>query len=77
MTLDFILDPISLPPLTVSECDVLVFRSGVVIDEALLDTAPSLALIIRAGSGTDNIDLEMVGNRGIRFERIPGPGAIK
>lgn len=57
------------------DCDVLVFRSGVAIDASLLAAAPRLALIVRAGSGTDNIDLDLVRDRGIRFERIPGPGA--
>jgi phosphoglycerate dehydrogenase-like enzyme len=56
-------------------CDVLVFRSGVDISAAVLDAADSLSLIVRAGSGYDNIDLEPVRRRGIRFIRIPGPGA--
>jgi D-3-phosphoglycerate dehydrogenase / 2-oxoglutarate reductase len=56
-------------------CDVLVFRSGVTITRAVLDAAPTLSLILRAGSGFDNIDLDAVRRRGIRFVRIPGPGA--
>jgi phosphoglycerate dehydrogenase-like enzyme len=53
----------------------LVFRSGVVIDEAAIAAAPALRLIVRGGSGMDNIDLAAVERRGIRFVRIPGPGA--
>ena len=55
--------------------EALVFRSGVVIDAAAIDAAPGLRLIVRGGSGMDNIDLDAVGRRGIRFVRIPGPGA--
>jgi len=55
--------------------EALVFRSGVKIDAELLEKAPALKLIIRAGSGVDNIDLDYVYQRGIEFHRIPGPGA--
>jgi len=55
--------------------EVLVFRSGVKIDADLLKSAPALKLIVRAGSGVDNIDLEYVYRQGIEFHRIPGPGA--
>lgn len=55
--------------------DVLVFRSGVTITRAVLDACPALSLILRAGSGFENIDLDAVRERGIRFVRIPGPGA--
>jgi phosphoglycerate dehydrogenase-like enzyme len=57
------------------EADALVFRSGVSINAATLDLAPRLSLIVRAGSGTDNIDLDFVRRRGIAFHRIPEPGA--
>lgn len=55
--------------------EVLVFRSGVDIDERLLDRAPRLRLIVRAGSGLDNLDLATVTSRGIVLQRVPGPGA--
>ena len=55
--------------------DVLVFRSGVTITRSAMEGAPDLDLVIRAGSGLDNIDLECVRDRGYRFERIEGPGA--
>ena len=55
------------------EC--LVFRSGVQITEGVLAAAPDLRLIVRAGSGYDNIDLGHLSNRRIRVVRIPGPGA--
>lgn len=55
--------------------EVLVFRSGISVSPGLLESAGRLQLIVRAGSGFDNIDLEDVGRRGIAFERIPGPAA--
>jgi phosphoglycerate dehydrogenase-like enzyme len=59
----------------IADRDVLVFRSGVEITAAVIDAAPRLRLVVRAGSGMDNIDLAAVERREIRFERIPGPGA--
>ena len=59
----------------VGDCDVLIFRSGVSITADLMAEAPRLALIIRAGSGIDNLDLEYVADQEIRLIRIPGPGA--
>ena len=38
--------------------EVLVFRSGVQINERCLSRAPNLKLLIRAGSGLDNLDWE-------------------
>lgn len=58
-----------------SVADVLIFRSGVTLDAATLAAAKKLKLIVRAGSGMDNIDLDVVRERGIAFERIPQPGA--
>lgn len=59
----------------ISDCDALIFRSGVQISQKVLNAGRSLSLIVRAGSGYDNIDLTPVRRRGIRFVRIPGPGA--
>ena len=55
--------------------EVLVFRSGVDITSALMRRAPGLRLLIRAGSGLDNIDLEYLRANGLELVRIPGPGA--
>lgn len=55
--------------------EALVFRSGLDIDRNLLDAAPALHTIVRAGSGLDNLDLDAVRARGIHLQRIPGPGA--
>jgi phosphoglycerate dehydrogenase-like enzyme len=64
----------SLPSLA-ADREVFVFRSGVKISEELLGSAPSLRLIVRAGSGLDNLDLTDARRRGIRLVKIPGPSA--
>lgn len=55
--------------------EILIFRSGVDVTARVMANAPRLRLLIRAGSGFDNVDLEYARAHGIRFERIPGPGA--
>lgn len=60
---------------TIKDRDCLIFRSGVQISGRVLAAAPDLRLIIRAGSGYDNIDLSHLADRSIRFVRVPGPGA--
>lgn len=67
-------EPQALPSL-VADKEVLVFRSGVILDSDLIRNAGRLRLLIRAGSGLDNIDVRQVRRRGIRLVRIPGPGA--
>jgi D-3-phosphoglycerate dehydrogenase / 2-oxoglutarate reductase len=59
----------------IADREALVFRSGVRLSADLLSTAPDLKLIIRGGSGFDNIDLDYVARHGIEFVRIPEPGA--
>jgi len=59
----------------IKDREVLIFRSGVQITAEVMTCAPDLKLIIRAGSGVDNIDLDYVRREEIHFVRIPGPGA--
>jgi phosphoglycerate dehydrogenase-like enzyme len=59
----------------IRDCEILIFRSGVRITSEVLECAPKLRLLVRAGSGTDNVDLEYVEKSGITFSRIPEPGA--
>jgi D-3-phosphoglycerate dehydrogenase / 2-oxoglutarate reductase len=54
--------------------EAIVFRSGVRIGPGVL-AAPDLRLLVRAGSGLDNLDIDLVRSRGIELVRIPGPGA--
>jgi phosphoglycerate dehydrogenase-like enzyme len=56
--------------------EILIFRSGVQISASVLEAgAPDLWLLLRAGSGSDNVDLDYVARHGLKLERIPGPGA--
>ena len=55
--------------------DVLVFRSGPDINADVMQRAPNLKLLIRAGSGIDNLDLEYVREHDIPLRRIEQPGA--
>lgn len=74
-----IVDAVGLPEEELKEriagCDALLFRSGVQITAAVMESSPELRLVVRAGSGIDNIDLGYVAERGLRLERVPGPGA--
>ncbi|MDH3433225.1 MAG: hydroxyacid dehydrogenase [Gammaproteobacteria bacterium] len=59
----------------ISDRDALVFRSGVDINADVMARAPGLRLLVRAGSGCDNVDLDYVQKNGLEIIRIPGPGA--
>jgi len=59
----------------IADRDTVVLRSGVRLTAEAMEGAPELALIVRAGSGTDNIDLDYVRANGIRLVRVPEPGA--
>jgi D-3-phosphoglycerate dehydrogenase len=53
----------------------IIVRSGVTLSADVLAAAPDLELIVRAGSGMDNIDLDHAAARSIRVVRVPGPSA--
>ena len=59
----------------IRSAEALVFRSGVTISSRVLAHADKLRLIVRAGSGYDNIHLPSLTERKITVVRIPGPGA--
>src|SRR4026207_1912514 len=59
----------------VTDREAIVFRSGVTLSPKVLSSAPDLRLLIRGGSGFDNVDLEYLDRQGIEFIRIPEPGA--
>jgi phosphoglycerate dehydrogenase-like enzyme len=59
----------------IQDREVLVFRSGVSITGKIMELAPDLDLLIRAGSGIDNLDVDYVRQRGLKLVRIPEPGA--
>lgn len=56
--------------------DALVVRSAVQVDAALLERAPRLRVVGRAGVGVDNVDLEAATRRGVLVLNTPGGNAI-
>jgi len=59
-----------------AETDALLVRSAVFVDGAMMDKAPKLRVIGRAGVGVDNIDLDAATKRGICVMNTPGGNAI-
>jgi D-3-phosphoglycerate dehydrogenase len=59
-----------------AEADALVVRSAVQVDAKLLESAPKLRLIGRAGVGVDNIDTDAATRRGIVAMNTPGANAV-
>jgi D-3-phosphoglycerate dehydrogenase len=59
-----------------ADADALVVRSAVQVDDALLEHAPKLRVIGRAGVGVDNIDAEAATRRGIVVMNTPGANAV-
>jgi len=63
-------------PAALADADALVVRSAVQVDDALMETAPKLRVIGRAGVGVDNIDAEAATRRGIVVMNTPGANAV-
>lgn len=59
----------------IQDREAAVLRSGVVFSAKVLEQAPNLRLLVRAGSGLDNIDLEAADRLGIQVVRVPGSSA--
>src|SRR5246127_4432926 len=56
--------------------DALIVRSAVQVDAALLEHAPKLRVIGRAGVGVDNVDLDAATRKGIAVMNTPGANAV-
>ncbi len=63
-------------PAALADADALIVRSAVQADAALLQHAPKLRLIGRAGVGVDNIDTAEATKRGIVVMNTPGANAV-
>jgi D-3-phosphoglycerate dehydrogenase len=50
----------------------LVIRSATKVNKELIDAAPNLKYVVRAGEGTDNIDKAYCATRGIKVSNTPG-----
>lgn len=59
----------------IADREAVVVRSGVLMSRDVMSSAPHLRLLVRAGSGLDNIDVECARERGIRVVRVPGMSA--
>ena len=55
----------------VADADALIVRSDIV-DSEIIEAAPKLKIVIRAGAGYDNIDLEAATKKDIVVMNIPG-----
>lgn len=58
----------------VGDADAMIVRSDI-IDAAVIEAAPKLKIIVRAGAGYDNIDLKAAAAKGIVVENTPGQNA--
>ncbi|HEX4154287.1 MAG TPA: phosphoglycerate dehydrogenase [Acidobacteriaceae bacterium] len=63
-------------PAELAEADALIVRSAVQADAKLLEHAPQLRIIGRAGVGVDNIDTDEATRRGIVVMNTPGANAV-
>ena len=59
-----------------TDADALLVRSATQVTEAVLQSAPRLKVIGRAGIGVDNIDLDQATQRGIAVLNAPGANTV-
>ena len=59
-----------------AEADALIVRSAVQVNQSVLDKAPRLRVIGRAGVGVDNVDLEAATAAGVLVMNTPGGNSI-
>lgn len=58
----------------VGDVDALIIRSDI-INSTVMQAAPNLKIVVRAGAGYDNVDLEAATQRGICVMNTPGQNA--
>jgi D-3-phosphoglycerate dehydrogenase len=58
------------------DAEALVVRSATKVDRALIEQAPALRVIARAGTGVDNVDVSAASERGILVVNSPGANSI-
>ena len=59
-----------------ADADALLVRSAVQVNQAVLEKAPTLRVIGRAGVGVDNVDLDAATAAGVLVMNTPGGNAI-
>jgi len=60
----------------VADADALIIRSATIVDEELLNAAPRLKVLARAGAQLDNIDIEAATRLGIMVINVPYANVI-
>ena len=60
----------------IADADALIVRSATKVTPELMDKAPRLRVVGRAGVGVDNIDLEEATRRGVLVMSTPGGNAV-
>jgi D-3-phosphoglycerate dehydrogenase / 2-oxoglutarate reductase len=60
----------------VRDADAIIVRSATKVTAALIDAAPKLRVIARAGSGVDNVDVPAASARGIVVMNAPGANSV-
>src|SRR6201997_4524737 len=59
-----------------ADADALIVRSATKVTAELMDKAPRLRVVGRAGVGVDNIDLDEATKRGILVMSTPGGSSV-
>jgi D-3-phosphoglycerate dehydrogenase / 2-oxoglutarate reductase len=59
-----------------ADADALIVRSATKVTASLIEHAPKLRVVARAGSGVDNVDLRAASARGIIVMNAPGANSI-
>jgi D-3-phosphoglycerate dehydrogenase len=61
---------------SLAAADALIVRSATQVTEQILEAAPKLRVVGRAGVGVDNIDLDAATRRGVLVMNTPGGNAV-
>ena len=59
-----------------ADADALLVRSATKVDAKLLEAAPHLRIVARAGTGVDNVDVTAASARGVLVVNAPGANSI-
>src|SRR4029079_12005533 len=59
-----------------ADADALIVRSATQVTAQLLEAAPGLKIVARAGTGVDNVDVPAASRRGVLVVNAPGANSI-
>ncbi len=63
-------------PEHLADADAVITRSATTVDKRFLDASKNLKVIVRAGVGIDNVDIEEASRRGILVMNVPAANTI-